>query len=130
MTRKRKILIGIGILLILIIGMFAHLITKIGKEVPELTYTDVTLTAVKDGVFVGETVTNVVSAKVEVEVKDHQIIRIDILEHKNGLGGAAEAIVDDMIEKNTYQVDAVSGATTSSNVIKSAVNKALEEGQE
>ena len=42
---------------------------------------------------------------------------------------AAEAIVADMVEKNRYGVDAVSGATLSSEAIKSAVSKALYAGQ-
>lgn len=52
---------------------------------------------------------------------------IDILKHDNGKGKKAEQIRANMIDSNTYDVDAISGATTSSEVIKSAVSNALVE---
>ena len=53
-----------------------------------------------------------------------------ILEHKSGRGGAAEAIADAMVARNRYDVDAVSGATLSSQTIKSAVSLALKQGEQ
>jgi Uncharacterized protein conserved in bacteria len=63
-----------------------------------------------------------------LKVIKHKIADITIIEHKNGLGSKAEAITDAMVEKNSYNVDAVSGATLSSEAIKSAVSKALKSG--
>ena len=37
-------------------------------------------------------------------------------------------IIDEMVDKNTYDVDAVSGATVSSEIIMNAVNNALQKG--
>ena len=48
--------------------------------------------------------------------------------HQNGLGQSANAIVNEMLDKNTYEVDAISGATVSSEVIINAVNDALLKG--
>ena len=50
---------------------------------------------------------------------------IRILEHKNGRGQAAEAIVDQMLAEQRVDVDAVSGATNSSKVLQKAVEQAL-----
>ncbi len=63
-----------------------------------------------------------------VTVKNHKISEIEILRHENGMGKPAESIVGTMIEKNTYDVDIVSGATISSKVIKNAVFNALQQG--
>ncbi len=55
----------------------------------------------------------------------HVITGITIVRHDNGKEKPAEAIVDDIIENNSLEVDAISGATYSSNVIKAAVLDAL-----
>ena len=52
-------------------------------------------------------------------------IDIEILKHECGKVRPANEIVNDMIEKNDIEVDAVSGATMSSEVIKAAVRDAL-----
>ena len=66
-----------------------------------------------------------VYAKVEVTVQNDVITNIDILEHKNGRGSRAEVVVDRIVEEQKIEVDAVSGATNSSTVIKKAVENAL-----
>lgn len=67
--------------------------------------------------------------EVKVEVSDHKIVRIEILKHNNWFGKKAECITEDMINMNTYEVDAMSGARSSSQVIKSAVSDALANGK-
>ena len=60
----------------------------------------------------------------EVTVQDGVITNIDILEHKNGRGKSAEVVADRIMEEQKIDVDAVSGATNSSVVIKKAVENA------
>lgn len=115
----------IGIFLLMMVVMFL----KMGSEIKNIRYFKVDLTDVKDGVYRGKSETTLVKVEVEVEVKNHEIIKIDLLKHDNGRGEKAEKIIDVMIEENTYEVDAISGATTSSEVIKSAVSDALHSGQ-
>ena len=67
-----------------------------------------------------------VYAKVEVTVQNGVITNIDILEHKNERGKAAEIVTDRIIAEQKTDVDAVSGATNSSTVIKKAVENALQ----
>lgn len=122
MKRMVKILIAvIGTLIIMILSM----LIKMESEMKSLEYYDVDLNELEDGVYQGKAETTFVKVKVEVEVNDYKIIRIDILKHDNGIGKEAERITEDMINMNTYEVDAVSGATSSSQVIKSAVSDAL-----
>lgn len=59
------------------------------------------------------------------EGENHKLKRVELLRHECGRGHPADVIVDNMVEQNTWDVDAVSGATVSSGIIKNAVNKAL-----
>lgn len=100
------------------------------KEVTNLVFENVNMSDVEDGTYEGEVSTALVSAKVRVTVRDKRIENIEILKHDNGLGSKAESIVDEMIKRNTYDVDVVSGATYSSKVIENAVNQALVKGKQ
>ncbi len=110
-------------------GIFSAVVllmsVKMEDELAGLQYCEIDLNELKDGIYQGQAETTFVKAAVAVEVSDHKIIGIDILKHDNGLGTRAEGIVEDMIALNTYDVDAISGATSSSQIIKSAVNDAL-----
>ena len=83
------------------------------------------LSGIDDGSYEGKYRSGVVNVKVLVTVSEHAITGIEILKHFNGQGGPAEAIVDDIIEKQSLDVDAVTGATYSSKVIRKAVEVAL-----
>lgn len=129
-----KVMKCIGIMIIaivvLILGAMIIMTLKAGKEMRELPFQQISMVEVEDGVYQGKRETTFVKVEVETEVKDHEIIRIDILRHENGRGSKAEEITKEMVKQNTYDVDAVSGATMSSKVIKSAMNDALLQGKE
>lgn len=130
MKKALKIILGIVIVLVVFIGIFLfktntdvnnanNMMTEVG---------DIDMTKVADGVYEGKYTAGTVSATVEVTVKDHVIVKVDLKRHANGKGEAAEVLTDVITEKNTYQVDTVSGATVSSVVIKAAVCEALKKG--
>ena len=134
MKKVRKvILILVGVIaalfLIIAIAMGAKM-REIQKSMESVETVSIDMSKVKDGSYTADTDLVLVKVKVEVMVEAHQIKTIEILEHQNGKGKPAEAIIDEMIEKNTDEVDAISGATCSSVAIRSAVNKALQEGLE
>lgn len=79
----------------------------------------------KDGIYIGEASTFMVSAKTEIEVANGKISKIVILEHKTGKGKKAESIIDEIIKKQSTNVDVVTGATTSSTIIQNSVNNAV-----
>ena len=103
---------------------------SLGSQMKNLVFTEIDMSEIGDGIYQGSAETSLVKVEVEIEVQSHEIIRVDLLKHDNGLGAKAEAIVDDIISENTYEVDEISGATMSSQVIKSAVNDALVKGRE
>ena len=93
-----------------------------------MLFVSIDMSKLKDGVYEGHSELGPVIVNVKVTVEKGKIIGVEILEHQNGLGQAANVIVEDMVEQNTYDVDAVTGATVSSEVIMNAVNNALQKG--
>jgi len=82
---------------------------------------------VADGVYEGSATVWPVKAVVKVAIENKRIARIDILEHRTMLGGPAEEVIPaKIIEKQSTNVDAVSGATMSSDAIMNAVESAIE----
>ena len=83
---------------------------------------------VSDGVYYGHSETDLVKVEVSVTVSSGIIQDIEILKHECGKGLPANEIVNDIIKNNDIEVDAVTGATMSSEVIKDAVRNALRSG--
>ena len=128
LSRKRILFFtAILVFLVVMICTAAYLksVADYQKEVKETTLSSIDISTVPDGVYIGEYDVDFVYAKVEVTVQDKAITKIEILEHKNGRGSPAEIVVDRIIEEQKIEVDAVSGATNSSTVIKKAVENAL-----
>ena len=94
-------------------------------SVSETSIEEIYLSDIPNGVYIGECDVNFIYAKVEVTIQNGEITGIRILEHKNERGQAAEAVVDRIVAEQQIDVDAVSGATNSSTVLKKAVENAL-----
>lgn len=80
-----------------------------------------------DGVYKGTGTGYAGDITVSVQIKDKQIVAIDILSSSDDAAffNRAKAVIDRIIEGQTLNVDTVSGATYSSNGIISAVKNAL-----
>ena len=98
-------------------------------SVSETSIEEICLSDIPNGVYIGECDVNFIYAKVEVTIQNGEITGIHILEHKNERGQAAEAVVDRIVAEQRIDVDAVSGATNSSTVLKKAVENALNNDQ-
>ena len=126
---RKKILLFTAIFLFLLVLIFTAVYLKsvadYKRAVKETTFRNLDISDVPDGVYAGGYDVDFVYAKVEVTVQNGVITEIDILEHKNGRGSRAEVIGDRIVEEQKIDVDAVSGATNSSTVIKKAVENAL-----
>lgn len=126
----KKVIKCFGIFLLILILVTAALafsiIRKQGKELAQIQFSDIDMSTVSDGTYIGSADTTLVKVGVEVTVCNGKMQEIHILKHENGLGRDAEKIIDEMIEQNSYDVDAISGATVSSTVIKKAVLNALQ----
>ncbi|HEX2946122.1 MAG TPA: FMN-binding protein [Clostridia bacterium] len=92
----------------------------------EMVISDVDLSNAENGIYEGSYDTFPVGAKVKVTIRDHRITAIDLVEHKTGQGQGAEVLPAMVVEKQTLQLDTISGATYSSRVILKAIENALE----
>jgi len=81
-----------------------------------------------DGKYLGEYYQDTIGVKLEIVIEDHQLISVEYIDHQFGKGQKAESIRELFIEKQSLQVDDISGATISSRCIKLAIINALEEG--
>ena len=128
LSRKKILLFTIIFLFLIVLAFTAVYLKSVAdykRAVKETTFSSLDISSITDGVYVGEYDVDFVYAKVEVTVQNGSITNIDILEHKNGRGKPAEIVADKIIEEQKIDVDAVSGATNSSTVIKKAVENAL-----
>ena len=100
-------------------------ISNYKEKVNNIVIKDVNLDNKEDGKYIGEFDADVISAKVEVEIKNKKISNINILEHKNERGTPAEVITKKVVDEQNLKVDTISGATNSSKVILKAIENAL-----
>ena len=130
MRISKKKIISFIVLLLLLIGLIcgAVYLKKVAdykRAVGETTFGEIDIADVSDGIYIGEYDVNFIYAKVEVTVEDGEIVSINIMEHRHERGKAAETVIEKIIEEQKIDVDAISGATNSSTVIKKAVENAL-----
>ena len=81
-----------------------------------------------DGIYEGEAM-GMDTLRVSVEISEGNITSVEIIEENESEGykeTALEAIPAAIVESNSTDVDAVAGATVTSNAIIEAVNNALE----
>lgn len=125
---KRYIIISI-IAIAVVAGIFTikyiKSISDYKQKVKNIVIEDINLSNKEDGKYIGEFDANVISAKVEVEVKNKKISNINLIEHKNERGVPAEVITQNVVEAQSLKVDVISGASNSSKVILKAIENAL-----
>ena len=97
------------------------------NKIREIHIQNIDISEVEDGVYVGEYDSGYIYAKVEVTIENGIIAALRILEHGNERGETAEVVTEEIKRQQKLDVDAVTGATNSSNVIKKAVQNALAE---
>lgn len=130
MKKAFKVLVIIFVLLIICFVAYRIMGNVLVDNASELENVEIDVSNVKDGEYEGHSEMGPVIVDVLVKVKEGKIQDIELLRHSNGLGSDANSIVDDIVEKNTYDVDTISGATVSSMIIINAVNNALQKGVE
>ncbi len=113
------------------IGIICHFISYIidfnnyKQIVADIEIDNINLANVADGLYTGEYDAGYIYAKAEIKVKNGVIVSINLLEHRNERGKLAENIIGNIISEQKIDVDIISGATNSSNVIKKAIEKAV-----
>lgn len=126
MKKRSKVIIAVlGIVCVIAIGMFISVSRSAKTAANNISVQVADAIGISDGVYDGHYEVSPVKVSVRVTVADEEIVDIVILEHETGLGGKAEAIVDDIIAQQSLDIDAISGATVSSKVILKATEDAL-----
>lgn len=88
------------------------------------------LTEIVDGTYYGYCDNGLVKVEVKVAVQKHAVTDVQLVEHLNGLGRDAETIVYAVVDQQSVEVDAISGATASSQTILKAIENALSGGND
>ena len=96
------------------------------EVIDSVELTSVDLAQIEDGVYRGEFGEFLVSVTLDVTVEDHKITGIEIIEQNSGPGYEAHEVIDRIIQAQSPDVDAVTGATGSSKCIMIAVHNALQ----
>jgi uncharacterized protein with FMN-binding domain len=110
------------LLVITLLLLFACAIAPLSKE-------PMNISEIPDGVYAGKASSWPNKAEVRVTMQEGKMARIEIIRHwASWIGKKAESMIQQrIIEKQSADVDAVTGATNSSRVIMHAVNDALEQ---
>ncbi len=87
----------------------------------------VDLDTVSDGEYVGVCQNKILFAVVKVKVQDHEISDVEVIEHKASYMEQAEQIAENVCDKQSLDVDAISGATLTSGTVLKAIENALED---
>ena len=92
----------------------------------QLPIARVDLSRARDGSYDGEYTYGRFTYKVEVVILDHRIVTVRILDNRNTKRALmAEGVVDRILQAQRNDVDAVSGATTTSKALLKATENAL-----
>ena len=133
MNRKKlfKILtiVAAGIL-ITVIAVSGIIFLYYKNAVSKLSINRIDLERVNDGQYPGECDLIWGKAKVLIEVRNHEIKKIDLTEIKQVKGQEALIIPEHVIKAQSLDINVISGATNSSKIILKAVENALNKGLE
>ena len=122
----KKFLKWSGIVLIMLIAIMM-IYSIIGKdEVLDLRIKAVDLAPIPDGTYVGSYDNYRWTNKVEVSVSEHKITGIKPLKIQQGRDGLVKELILKILDRQSPDVDAITGATASSNGFLKAVETALE----
>ena len=128
--------IAIAVLVIITVGAAIFMLAiypgiKEQAAVRKMTINEVHLSAMNDGTYPGDFTYGGFTYKVEVVVRDRRIELINILHDRGDSDYArkAEGVIDRVIKAQSLQVDAVTGATTTSKALLKAIENALTAGK-
>lgn len=95
------------------------------REAANLPYYKVELSEIEDGIYTGKAETSFLHLELEIQVENHQIKDIKVLQNDGIDGEKARPIIDEMIAQNKIVVPAIKGAERGSLVYVSCANTAL-----
>ncbi len=130
MKKALKIILGF-VIIITLGGILAYNFMNANlNRLAKRTIEDVDLTRISDGSYQGSYDSFPIRVEVTVTIADHAYRSITIDKQVTGQGQAAEGLPEIILEKQSLEVDSISGATYSSKAILMAIVDALESGKE
>lgn len=126
MKKKRIILIILGVIVILLVSIFIAVTSGL-SEGKNVVITGIDLSNIEDGDYVGNYEHGRWTNTLTVHVKDHKIIGIDIDKNvfASKITNCSDEVFRRVIEKQDTKIDAVSGATVTTNSYLKAIENAL-----
>ena len=95
----------------------------------KLEISTVDLDTASDGEYVGVCQNKILFAVVKVKIQDHKITDVEVIEHKESYMEQARQIAERVCDEQSLNVDAISGATLTSDTVKKAIENALEDAK-
>lgn len=131
MLKKKIVWIVVAVLAIVLVAGLAvrakimQEIEAYQNDVAGIQIEEIDLSGAADGTYEGSYDTAFIKVTVEVDIRDHQITDIRLTRHENGTGTPAEAVIPEVLESQSLEVDMISGATNSSKLILKAIELAV-----
>lgn len=124
--KQKTVVMIVAPLIILGIGFAAVNIIELNK-IRNLPIKSINLESVGDGIYSGEAKAGSYVYKVKVEVQNHRIVNIESIDNrKSTYVSYAEGVFTKIIKQQKVDVDAITGATTTSKAFMKAVENALD----
>ncbi|MBN2851392.1 MAG: FMN-binding protein [Clostridia bacterium] len=124
----RKFFKWTGIILLLLIGIMMIYAVLGLKQTVNLKIENIDLMQIPDGTYSGNYDSYRWSNEVQVTLKEHQIIDIQTIKIQDGRDSLIATLTQNILNQQRSDVDAISGATASSNAFLKAVETALVNG--
>ncbi len=122
--RKLSVIIFSSILVFLIFGSIMQYITL--KKFRNIPITNIDTSTINDGTYNGQATFGGFTYKVSVAVMDHTVRDINIIQNrKSDYARFAEGVIPKILITQKTNVEAITGATTTSKCILKAVENAL-----
>ena len=123
---NRKVVVGVAGSTAVILVAFLVMNSLTLQRYRKMEIANSELAAIEDGTYYGEATIGGFTYKVEVKVLHHWIENIKIIQNrKNAYARYAEWVIPRIIEAQNANVDAITGATTTSKCLMKAVENAL-----
>lgn len=130
MKKSMKWIVTVILILIVLTGVTLAAALPGLKQTAAMDIEAVDLTQIPDGSYTGSYNSYRWSTTVEVTLKDHRITDILSVKIQSGRDDLVKQLKETVMLQQTSDVDAVSGATASSNAYLKAVENALKNGIE
>jgi len=124
-SKMKKILPYVSTVVITLFSGFVIVAFVLRPQKLEIGAVD--LDTVSDGEYVGVCQNKILFAVVKVKVQNHEISDVEVIEHKASYMKQAEQIAENVCDKQSLDVDAISGATLTSDTVLKAIENALED---